>query len=101
MLILFEENALLSFKKLIRNLGDSNITSKEWNKSNYSVFDAIVQGTRLNFNFFFTTGVTINTKNSSRHVFFVSKKYVKKIIKEYARVFNKKRHASFSLMILE
>ena len=72
----FEDNALLSFKNLIRSLGDSNITSKEWNKSSYSVFDAIVKGTRLNFDFFFTTGVTINTKNSSRHVFFVSKKYV-------------------------
>ena len=68
----FEETTLSSFKKLIRSLGDSNITSKEWNKGNYNIFDAMVKGMRLKFNLFFSTGVWINPKNSSKHVFFVS-----------------------------
>ncbi|CAB4009091.1 endothelin-converting enzyme 2-like isoform X3 [Paramuricea clavata] len=69
----FEETTLSSFKKLIRSLGDSNITSKEWNKDNYNIFDAMVKGMRLKFNPFFSTGVWINPKNSSKHVFFITK----------------------------
>lgn len=68
----FEATAISSFKKLMRSLGDSNITLKGWNKSGYNIFDTLVKGTQLKFNIFFTTGVRMNPKNSSKQIFFVS-----------------------------
>ena len=71
----FEDTAMSSFKKLMRRLGDSNITLKEWRKSDYNIFDVLVKGTRLKFNIFFFTGVRMNPKNNSKHIFFVSENY--------------------------
>lgn len=68
----FDDKALWTFRALIERLGNSNITSNEWDEKNYDVFDAMVIGTRLKMHFFFATKVWINPKNSSEHVFSVS-----------------------------
>ena len=67
------------FMELINHIGGSNITSEHWTRENYNTIDTIVRTKRLlNIDLFFRTGVWINPKNSSRHVFFVSpNKYVK------------------------
>ncbi|XP_028391096.1 endothelin-converting enzyme 1-like [Dendronephthya gigantea] len=65
----FDDKALSTFREFIKRLGNSNITSNEWDEKNYDVFDAMVIGTRLKMHFFFTTEVWINPKNSSEHVF--------------------------------
>lgn len=67
---------IFPLKKLIKDIGDSKITSKEWESQKYNVYDAIIQTKRsLNFDLFFRIGVWINPKNSSRHAFFVSVDY--------------------------
>ena len=71
----FETTAISSFKKLMRHLGDSNITLKGWSKNGYNTFDALVKGTQLKFNIFFVIGVRMNPMNSSKQIFFVSKNY--------------------------